>query len=518
MDVALISDHIDEFIGFQEYCKENKIPINIKYFATDEEFISKVSKLNPEITIFDIERRENFDLDIVRILVEAQKKSRIAVLTNYEEEIDPVVKINFGIEKVFNKNSTYEQIVSYIKDSGKKPAVVFPEETHVYLEDLKEMETVPVDLHTKIRDDNVHLFKANTPVDRNRVAQYIEKGLKHVFIDHKGSIFNQCKLNKPFSIKIMVNSKKVALFDLFVRVKSEYKLFLKKGQVLSSQHIDILKKLKVNRVHVRNSEIKAIENYFAENFNTFVTDERVPTKEKTHLLTRIIGKQLNQTLNKPTENNILKLFKLNGHLEILLEKNDDAIKEIIQQSSFLGFKQHSINVATLAFGLILECCKMKYLAEFKLKTDFYDNVIFSNDISKEIIFLSGLIHEIGRVLRKLYSASAQYKNLIHLEENEDINQLAHPAIAAKLLTKYKELNPKIIEIVGQHLEYNDGSGIPRNLRSNRLSLYSQVMILANYYEELRSVHKLDSEQAIENIKKNMLKFNKYLVDAIIRIV
>jgi HD-GYP domain-containing protein (c-di-GMP phosphodiesterase class II) len=76
---------------------------------------------------------------------------------------------------------------------------------------------------------------------------------------------------------------------------------------------------------------------------------------------------------------------------------------------------------------------------------------------------------------------ALYSQKIELTLDQKRTMIAHPKIASEALRKASIDHPTWIEVVNHHHEMIDGSGYPRKLHKNELSIESQAVSLADRY-------------------------------------
>jgi len=99
----------------------------------------------------------------------------------------------------------------------------------------------------------------------------------------------------------------------------------------------------------------------------------------------------------------------------------------------------------------------------------------------QILGMGALFHDVGK--RLLPMKVKFHASGITMQADAESNRL-HPEKARDLLTKYKEFPRASGEIIYQHHERLDGSGFPRGLRNEEISLGAQILMVADEYDEL----------------------------------
>ena len=155
------------------------------------------------------------------------------------------------------------------------------------------------------------------------------------------------------------------------------------------------------------------------------------------------------------------LFKLNTLVGVL---KTEVFKQVGKSGKgskirFLGEYElcHPLNVAVIS-GLIAK------------KLEF-------STLNVDQVILAGLLHDIGKLKIELTDSEAM------LTMNED-EVKDHPVIGYKMIREEFELPEDIAKVALEHHENNDGSGYPKGLSSDYISEYSQIVNVANFYDNL----------------------------------
>lgn len=155
------------------------------------------------------------------------------------------------------------------------------------------------------------------------------------------------------------------------------------------------------------------------------------------------------------------LLKLNSLIGVL---KNEVFKKVTKSGKgskirFLGEYElcHPLNVAVVS-GLIAK--KLEYT------TRAIDQVV-----------LAALLHDIGKLKISLTDSDA----LITMNEDE---VKEHTIIGYKMIKENFDLPEEIAKVALEHHENNDGSGYPQGLSSDTISEFSQIVNVANYYDNL----------------------------------
>jgi len=140
----------------------------------------------------------------------------------------------------------------------------------------------------------------------------------------------------------------------------------------------------------------------------------------------------------------------------------------------------------------------KWIAEQYAKI----NDLSNDDIQK--IYLAGLLHDIGKIgisetlLRKTGKLTSEEFNIIK----------SHPAIGAGILSEIPQMADIVPGILHDHERF-DGTGYPKGLTGDRISLAGKIVMIADSFDAMTS-HRtyrkaLTFENALEEIEKNLGK-------------
>ncbi len=148
-------------------------------------------------------------------------------------------------------------------------------------------------------------------------------------------------------------------------------------------------------------------------------------------------------------------------IEIILPLVDNVVYR--SQVQLMGgyYQTHSLNVTILA---IILASKMR-LKEIAI-----------NDVA-----LAALLHDVGKT--KIDKNILMKQSLTPKEQK--VLQL-HPQIGYKLLKNDFGFPENVCRAVLEHHENHDGSGYPYGISDNQISIFSQIINICNYYDNLVS--------------------------------
>ena len=270
-----------------------------------------------------------------------------------------------------------------------------------------------------------------------------------------------------------LSSYKVLPFDLYTEDKNKV---LEAGEVLTPGKLIMLKnyvKIYTEEFGVEESSEHSAEskgetssrvlNFSYESiepsdFETVINRDAYIKTEVQQRIKYFYKRILDLLIQGYYEDGILKLNSLIGVLK------NEVFKKVTKSGKgskvrFLGEYEicHPLNVAVIS-GLIAK--KLEYSPRA------VDHVI-----------LAALLHDVGKLKIQLNDSEAM------LTTNED-EVKEHTVIGYKMIKEVFELPEEIAKVALEHHENNDGSGYPQGISSDSISEFSQIINVANYYDNL----------------------------------
>ncbi len=170
-----------------------------------------------------------------------------------------------------------------------------------------------------------------------------------------------------------------------------------------------------------------------------------------------------------------------------------------------GLSEHAMNVCTLA--LLIG-------RQFSLE----DEILLE-------LGRGALFHDVGyRALPMNVKFQARG---MKVEANPEL-RLLHPEMGSKLMASFLNAGPLLVEIIAHHHERLDGSGFPKGLRGDNLSLLTRIVMVADHYDELCNAHNpevsLNPHAALSRLYRHVVmkgedsKFCERVVQALVQAI
>ncbi len=262
-----------------------------------------------------------------------------------------------------------------------------------------------------------------------------------LYTENKGKIFEAGEVLTPGKLIMLKNYVKIYTEDF--------------NEAESSDNILNSEKNNKDGNIIQNFSYESLD---ANDFETVINKDAYVKMETQVKIKYFYKKILDLLIQGYYEEGLLKLNTLIGIIK------NEIYKHLTRSSKgsklrFLGEYEicHPLNVAIIS-GLIAQ------------KLDF-------SALNVDQVILSALLHDIGKLKIDLTDSEA----LLTMNE-EEVKR--HPIIGYKLIKEKFELPEEIAKVALEHHENNDGSGYPQGLSSDYISEYSQIINVANYYDNL----------------------------------
>jgi len=170
-----------------------------------------------------------------------------------------------------------------------------------------------------------------------------------------------------------------------------------------------------------------------------------------------------------------------------------------------GLSEHAINVCTLS--LLIG-------RQFSLE----DEVLLE-------LGRGALFHDVG--YRALPMKVKFQAGGMKVEADPEL-RLLHPEMGSQLMASFLNAGPLLVEIIAQHHERLDGSGFPKGLGREDLSLHTRIVMVADHYDELCNAPNpetsLNPHAALSRLYRHVVrngessKFCEHVVQALVQAI
>lgn len=301
-------------------------------------------------------------------------------------------------------------------------------------------------------------------------------------------------------IPININTiKDGAIFDLYLKVLSEKEtnfVLYKKANKKSKQKVNLNNtQPETTYIFIKKEDHKKYLYYLQKNLKDILIAHKADPHE------------LCKTIYNILENVVDNLFRYRITKEAL-DNSKDIVNYSIDQILEKDISPYLVNLKIhnhIKYTQTVNC--------FILSIFFGKHLNYDKDDLKAI-GIGALVHDIGETL--LNPALTRIQRKFNPEERKMMEQ--HPYLGFKLLQSMNCLDPKSLFMVWEHHERWDGSGYPKKLREEEITIFGRMLGIVDVYAAMTTAKSYRKAFTPFEALKTMIaskQFNKYELDSFI---
>lgn len=144
------------------------------------------------------------------------------------------------------------------------------------------------------------------------------------------------------------------------------------------------------------------------------------------------------------------------------------------------------------------------------------NLLNINEGSKEIILISAILHDMGKI--KIDPYLLNKKGTLSSREWDEIKK---HSVHGYVLAKNMEYNSDICKNILYHHENCDGTGYPEGIKGNRIPLGAAIIRLCDSYDAIRSERPykkaINHKEAVTELMNNGNMYRKDLLNNFLKL-
>ena len=245
--------------------------------------------------------------------------------------------------------------------------------------------------------------------------------------------------------------------------KDRFVLFINETDLISATKIEQLKQNRVNHLYLNTGDQQGYLNYVKENLSGILANPNLTDNDKASIIYKTASSITKDLFLRPSAKGIKETRNL---ADCMIETISQAPKTsnllmMITSQDYYTYT-HSINVGIYAVSMMHKI--RPSISEADLKT----------------VALGFFLHDLGkaRIPNSIINKQGA------LDQNEWQLMQEHPALGAELVQKMGEDNPTVIDIILTHHERGNGSGYPRKLSLQEISIPGKICALCDIFDAL----------------------------------
>ncbi len=271
---------------------------------------------------------------------------------------------------------------------------------------------------------------------------------------------------------------------LFLRTgEDRYVLFLNETSLLSTTKIKQLKRNNVSHLYLNTGDRQGYLSYIKDNLSTILTNPDLTENDKASIIYETASDITEELFLQPSAESIEQTRNLVDCMIDTISQSPKTSNLLMMLTSQDYYTYtHSINVGIYAVSMMRKA--MPTISDAELKT----------------LGLGFFLHDLGKA--KIPNSIINKQGPLDQGEWELIQE--HPTLGMELAWDMGTRNPAIIDIILTHHERCSGSGYPKKLVREKISLPGKICAFCDVFDALttkRSYKKaLSSFEALKIIK------------------
>lgn len=305
----------------------------------------------------------------------------------------------------------------------------------------------------------------------------------------------------PIRISTII-PKKALSFELYIFFKEQFLKYIEVGRQLEEDHLDKLKRQKIARFYIRDSDEVNYQSFLDEILNVTIDDPKVNLDDKINFAEGTASSAIEDMHKDPSSQSSYKNTQRAAKtLRKLISDNPNSLK------NFYGRKAASNET------LMKHCTNVSALATSMAKLHEID------EEEQNIIAIAGLLHDIGLSKFSEPEQALFMKSPKTFTPDEKKIYYQHPALGVELLKKNPYIDASVLDLILNHEEKISGEGYPEH--KTKLTLSQEIISLCNTYDKRVSAFGMTPKEALKVVQVDELgnynlelinKFKKHLKD------
>jgi HD-GYP domain-containing protein (c-di-GMP phosphodiesterase class II) len=262
---------------------------------------------------------------------------------------------------------------------------------------------------------------------------------------------------------------KGAHFDLYLAIPSptgqRYVLYKSSELDLTSEKCNYLLDRGVKNLYIADQDAPAYFEFVDRTLTEKLTSPHTSPKERSRILYTTTSSLVQATFTRPDSPVLIKTNRtLVEHTMKAIIAEPTVFRTMVSTFAMdYSLYTHSVNVATLGTGLLLE-----------MQVGGHQNI--SNAA------MGYLLHDIGKT--RVRAEVLMKTGILSKQELQEIER--HPLYGVELMQAHESIRPVAIEIIRSHHEKLDGSGYPYRLSADKIPLETRICSAVDIFDALTS--------------------------------
>lgn len=279
-------------------------------------------------------------------------------------------------------------------------------------------------------------------------------------------------------------------FNVYVQLPHKVLLYAKSDDDIEDYRLKYLKKKKVRKLFIEDSEESKYQDYVDRCLNAVMSDDSVSIEEKSSLVVNAGEATCEKIYEDPhSKKSYDSAQNTATNLINVLAQNDELLKGIFDSEvdedndNFdARMQKHALNTSSLciSFGEFLGLPKDKV----------------------EFLGVAGLFHDIAYSQYEEGDKALFFKRMADMEPTELTKYKEHPKVGGNILQDKEFASPEVIDLIMIHEEKRNGNGFPNKISS--FTPVQEVLAIAAFYDREVTCFKQKRDDVLEDFSINQL--------------
>ncbi len=271
-------------------------------------------------------------------------------------------------------------------------------------------------------------------------------------------------------------------FDLHIKLKSKYLLYVHAGDNISPARLDKLKDKRVKQLFISDDDEKKYQAFLDNALTQAAEDPNMPKEEKAEIASSVASGAAEDIQENPDSVDAYKMCeKASAGINSIVGNNPDILKHIFERTSKTDQEKnvaHSVTTSSL-------CVRMAN--HLKMEPQQINN-----------LGIAGLMHDIGIVSFSKEKSELQCTDYSKFSVEDLTLYKTHPMKGAELLANKPYINPDILDLILHHEERISGVGFPKGNKT--ITLIQEVLAICSWYSRKTICLGIPHKDAIRQIQ------------------
>ncbi|MDC0253661.1 hypothetical protein OAK75_02095 [Bacteriovoracales bacterium] len=276
-----------------------------------------------------------------------------------------------------------------------------------------------------------------------------------------------------------IKPQKELTFNLHIRFKEQFLLYLKVGEAVDRDKLKKLKKQKVARFFIDSNDEEKYQHYLDDLLDAAVSDKNMSATDRADIVSGAAKNAVEEMRENPSSKKAYKATeKASKSIIEVVKNNPDMLKELFKIKSEEDVTlQTAVNTSSLAVRM----AQLKGLSEEEI----------------EAISTGALLRDVGitkmdQKYQELFRKPLETFSAIELKIYK-----THPTLSVRVMEELETVPQDVLSIIHTHEEKLSGMGFPRGTK--KFSPAEEIVALCSSYDRLVTCLDGDPKEAIKTI-------------------